>query len=349
MRLYAMMAVAASLLVGADDRDTIQGRWKPVSIERGGKPIASRAEPNDKLALVIEGDRYDWTGGDVPVGGTYTLDPSKTPKQIDLTPNGGPNRGSTLKGIYQIEGDTLKLCLAGPGEGRASEFTSKAGSRHSFYIMRRVEGGDGQRTSIKESLDRLERALAKRTRTEIPFDLVLGQSLPFLRLREKPSDIQFLDPLVVEFSFVAPDVMLLQPRVIGRTRMELTFGDGADRFIVTLAITVRPYQAERGDGGRISTEESLGRIKKAVARRGDTDVPLNLDLGQPFKIPLEELPDMLVASDPRVLEFTIAPPKSVVLEPRNIGRTPMAMLFRFGRDQSEWFVITVQVNVQEAE
>jgi uncharacterized protein (TIGR03067 family) len=348
MRLHAMMAVAAFWLVAADDRDTIQGRWKPVSIERGGKPIASRTEPNDKMALVIEGDKYDWTGGDVPMGGTYTLDPSKTPKEIDLTPSGGPNRGRILKGIYRIQGDTLKVCLAGPGEGRATEFESKEGSRHSFYIMRRAKNGDGVRTPIKESLDRLERALAKRTQTEIPLDLVLGQSLAFLRLREKPIDIQYPNPPIVHVSFVEPDVPLLQPMETGRGRMELTFGDGADRFIVTLNITVRPYQAERGDGRRVSTEESLSRIKKALAQRGDTDVPLNLALGQPLMIPLEELPALFLVSDPQVLDFTIASKKSVLVQPKSVGRTPMAMRFRVGRDQSEWFVITLQVEVQEA-
>jgi uncharacterized protein (TIGR03067 family) len=349
MSLHAMMAVAAVLLVGADDRGTIQGRWKPISLERGGKPIASRTEPNDMMALVIEGDRYDWTGGDVPMGGTYTLDPTKTPKEIDVRPSSGPNQGRTLKGIYQIEGDTLKVCLAGPDEGRATEFESKEGGRHSLYIMRRVREGDGGRTSIKESLDRLEQALAKRTQAEIPFDLVLGQSLAFLRLREKPADIQFPNPPVVHVMFIEPDVPLLQPREIGHARMELTFGDGADRFIVTLNITVRPYRAERGDGGRISTEESLGRIKKALAKRGDADVPLKLDLGQPLMIPLGEVPAMLLVSDPQVLEFTMATDKSVLLQPKSVGRTPMAIRFRAGRDQSEWFVITLQVEVQEAE
>jgi hypothetical protein len=64
---------------------------------------------------------------------------------------------------------------------------------------------------------------------------------------------------------------------------------------------------------------------------------------------VEELPAVLVVSDPRVLEFTITSEKSVLLQPKNVGRTPMAMLFRVGRDQSEWFVITLQVNVQKAE
>jgi uncharacterized protein (TIGR03067 family) len=349
MRLHSMVAVAAFLLVGADDRDTIQGRWKLVSIERGGKPIASRTEPNDKMTLVIEGDRYDWTSGDVPMEGTYTLDPNKTLKEIDVTPIGGPNRGRTLKGIYKIEGDTLKVCLAGPGEERATEFESKEGSRHSFYIMRRVKERDREQIPIKESLDRLEKALAQRAQTKIFFDLVLGQSLPFLRLEEKPLNVQVVNPKIADFILVDPNVLVLSPKGIGRTRMNLTYADQADRFTATLVINVRPYKAERGDEGRISTKDSLDWLKKALAKRGDTDVPLNLELGQPLKIPMEELPDMLVASDPRVLEFTITPEKSVLLEPKNVGRTPMAMLFRVGRDQSEWFVITLQVNVQEAE
>jgi hypothetical protein len=131
--------------------------------------------------------------------------------------------------------------------------------------------------------------------------------------------------------------------------MKLTFGDGADRFIVTLNITVRPYQAERGDGGRTSTEESLGRINKVPAKGGDTEVPLTLQVGLPLLIPMEEPPAVLMVSDPHVFEFTITSRKSVLLQPMTVGRTPMAMLFRVGRDQSEWFVIILQVKVQQAE
>jgi hypothetical protein len=56
---------------------------------------------------------------------------------------------------------------------------------------------------------------------------------------------------------------------------------------------------------------------------------------------------MLLVTDPQVLEFTVATDKSAILHPMRVGRTPMAMLFRVGRDQSEWFVITLQVEVQE--
>jgi uncharacterized protein (TIGR03067 family) len=344
-----MMAVAAVLLVGAEDRGTIQGRWKTISLERGGKPIASRTEPNDKMALLIEGDRYDWTGGDVPMGGTYTLDPTKTPKEIDLRPSSGPDQGRTLKGIYQIEGDTLKVCLAGPGEERAAQFESKEGSRHSLYIMRRVKAGDGGRTSIKESLDRLEQALAKRTGAEIPFDLVLGQSLPFLRLKEKPVVVQVLNRQIVDFVRFDPNGLILSPQGIGRTRMNLTFGGQADHFIATLVINVRPNEVGKGDEGRISTKDSLDRLKKALAKRDDTEIPLKLHLGQPLLIPLEKVPAMLMVSGPQVLDFTIATNESVLLQPKSVGRTSMAIRFGAGRDESKWFVITLQVEVQAAE
>jgi uncharacterized protein (TIGR03067 family) len=344
-----MIAVGVFLLVGDDDRDTIQGRWKPISIERGGKPIASRTGPNDKMALIIGGNRYDWTSGDEPMAGTYRLDPSKTPKELDMMPGGGANQGSTLKGIYQIEGDTLYVCLAAPGEGRPTEFESKEGSRHSFYIMRRVKEGEAERISIKESLDRLEKALDKRTRAEIPFDLVLGQSVPFLRLKEKPLNVQVLNRQIVEFNRFDPNGLVLSPQGIGRTRMNLTFGGQADHFIANLVINVRPYEVGKGDEGRIATKESPDRLKKALAKRDDTEIPLKLDLGQPLLIPLDEVPAMLLVTDPQVLEFTLVTDKSVLLQPKHVGRTPMAMLFRVGPDQSEWFVITLQIRVQKAE
>jgi Pilus formation protein N terminal region len=214
--------------------------------------------------------------------------------------------------------------------------------------MRRVKEGDGERTSIKESLDRLEKARAKRTQTEIPFDLVLGQSLPFLRLKEKPFSIQVLNRQIVEFIRVDPNDLVLSPKGIGRTRMNLTFGEQADRFIATLVINVRPYEAGRGGERRISTKDSLDRLKKALAKRDDAEVPLNLGLGQPLVIPVEELPTLLLVNDPKVLEFTVQSEKSVLLQPKGVGRTPMAMRFRVGRDQFEWFVITLQVKVHEA-
>ena len=60
-------------------------------------------------------------------------------------------------------------------------------------------------------------------------------------------------------------------------------------------------------------------------------------------------PAVLMVSDPRVLEFAVVKEKTILLQPKNVGRTPMAMLFPVGRDRSEWFFLTLHVNVQKAE
>ena len=67
--------------------------------------------------------------------GTFTLDPSRKPKGIDVT----PEDGKPILGIYQIDGDTHKVCLAEPGRERPTEFTTQPESGRSLYVMRRAK------------------------------------------------------------------------------------------------------------------------------------------------------------------------------------------------------------------
>jgi uncharacterized protein (TIGR03067 family) len=69
-----------------------------------------------------------------PVG--YTLDENQKPKTIDFTAD-----AKTIKGIYLLEGDTLKLCLPVPppsGEHeRPEKFASDPGSRLILTVLQR--------------------------------------------------------------------------------------------------------------------------------------------------------------------------------------------------------------------
>jgi hypothetical protein len=103
-----------------------------------------------------------------------------------------------------------------------------------------------------------------------------------------------------------------------------------------------------GGEGKISAVDSLDRFMNALAEREDAEVPLNLDLGRPLVIPLAELPTLLMVSDPKVMDFTLESKHSVLLQPKGVGRTPMAMRIPIGRDGLEWYVITLQVKVQAA-
>jgi uncharacterized protein (TIGR03067 family) len=76
--LLAMAAVADE---GKGDRARLQGAWKAVKAEQNGKEQAKADQPT----LTFAGDTFTITRKDqVILKGTFTLDATKKPRQIDL-------------------------------------------------------------------------------------------------------------------------------------------------------------------------------------------------------------------------------------------------------------------------
>ena len=46
------------------------------------------------------------------VSGKFTTDPTKSPAAIDMTTTDGPAAGDRSEGIFELNGDTLKLAFA---------------------------------------------------------------------------------------------------------------------------------------------------------------------------------------------------------------------------------------------
>jgi len=147
MRRHARMLLALGLLMAADgrqagaaprDADRIQGAWVPVSILIDGQQLDK--DELGEIKVLIKGDGYTVTNaGQVADRGSFTLDPAKKPKAIDSTPAQGPDKGKSMPGIYELGGDTLKLCVARPGKERPADFASKAGSDQVFYVLKRAK------------------------------------------------------------------------------------------------------------------------------------------------------------------------------------------------------------------
>jgi uncharacterized protein (TIGR03067 family) len=97
-----------------------------------------RARP--KARWFSRENKYTFTTGTGERGGgTFTLDPSKTPKQMNVVPLDGPLKGETIEDIYEVDGDSLKLCMALPGTKRATEFKSEAGSGLWLFTYKRAK------------------------------------------------------------------------------------------------------------------------------------------------------------------------------------------------------------------
>jgi uncharacterized protein (TIGR03067 family) len=115
-----------------------QGAWTFESSVTGGKELA--AGDLKGLVLIFEGDKHTVKKGDEVIQvGTQKLDPSKSPKTIDVTMTEGPSKGTVMLGIYEIDGDTLKVCFDAEGKKRPTEFRSAAGSQIFVNVHKRVK------------------------------------------------------------------------------------------------------------------------------------------------------------------------------------------------------------------
>jgi len=121
------------------DRKAIAGTWQVVGLEIDGNP----ANPEDaKRLLVVNGDDGTWNltveGKEVSKG-TSTIDPTKTPKQIDFTPTTGDTRGVLFLGIYELGEKSRRMCFSAQGKPRPKELASKSGTGDILVKFERIK------------------------------------------------------------------------------------------------------------------------------------------------------------------------------------------------------------------
>lgn len=135
MRSFGLIASMLCVLLAADTSDDaakndlakFQGNWSLISAERDGKKTPE--EDARKIKLAIQGDKYVMRRDSLVVSeGTFKLDPTKKPKEIDETITAGPNMGMVFQAIYEIVDDEHhKICFAVGGKARPMEFSSESG------------------------------------------------------------------------------------------------------------------------------------------------------------------------------------------------------------------------------
>src|SRR6185312_3893179 len=120
-----------ALAADVSDAKAIQGDWRPVKAELGGQPMAE--EVLKTISLNIGDGTYLVHVGNSPDKGTVAVDASTTPKSMTITGTEGPNKGKTFPCIYELKGDTLRICYDLSGAKRPSEFKTMAGTR--LYLV----------------------------------------------------------------------------------------------------------------------------------------------------------------------------------------------------------------------
>ena len=112
------------------------GTWRVVSIEANGetnsddnRTILVENRPDGSWALTVDGREI--------ASGTNKLDPLAVPKEIDIEITAGDGSGTILRGIYDIDDDSRRLCFRGGNGWRPREFSATAGSDSVLVIFER--------------------------------------------------------------------------------------------------------------------------------------------------------------------------------------------------------------------
>lgn len=86
--------------------------------------------------MVFAGDKMAVTTSNGSRESTFKLDASKKPKTIDLVDENGQN----APGIYEFEGETLRICLNQGGSERPTTFVTKPDTRLRCFVFQRKKG-----------------------------------------------------------------------------------------------------------------------------------------------------------------------------------------------------------------
>lgn len=198
------------------DLDRLQGTWNIVSLEMDGQKM-----PGGGGRIVVSGNRFTTIAMGATYEGAVAVHQTTAPKSLDLHFEEGPEKGNTSFGIYELDGDTWKICLTTRGRERPKEFASLPGTGIALETLQRATAADAPVAPVVPAASGLVMG-------EFTFDLV-GEWIPVSLVRDgQPLDKAMLkrgkriataDQVTVKFG---PQVMLKSSYAVDRSPTPMT-------------------------------------------------------------------------------------------------------------------------------
>ncbi len=129
--LAGLLALTSALARETADERALEGNWLPVKAELGGKPMPEAVLKT--ISMNLEDGKYKVMADGHPDNGTYTVDASTKPKSMTVVGTDGPNKGKTFPCIYEVKGDSLRICYDLSGTKRPEEFKTTEGTK--LYLV----------------------------------------------------------------------------------------------------------------------------------------------------------------------------------------------------------------------
>lgn len=136
--LSMCFAVSLTSIGGdADKKETgrLAGAWSLSELKYDGE------EHKIRFKVVFKGNEGSIEGNDRVTDQygkmKFKLDPSATPKAMDIIISAGSQTDATMKAIYELKDDELRICVAVFGD-RPKEFAAPNGSSTALLVLKRA-------------------------------------------------------------------------------------------------------------------------------------------------------------------------------------------------------------------
>jgi uncharacterized protein (TIGR03067 family) len=118
----------------------LNGLWKVTSMQKAG--VETVEEDSAELLLTFKNGEFRWGEDSQPFGKIASIDPSRSPREVDYTYNRGSDKDKVQKAIYTLDADTFMDCFGEAESDRPTEFKSTAENGYTLVKYKRVKKKD---------------------------------------------------------------------------------------------------------------------------------------------------------------------------------------------------------------
>lgn len=121
---------------------SLEGKWKAVALEAGGKPLPKEAVP-EFYFIVGAGGKATGKMGKIEYQSIMSVNPGKDPKTIDNAHETGQYQRKKQYGIYRMEAGKWIVCMTAPGveeKNRPTSFDTTNSANVVFTFEKVSEG-----------------------------------------------------------------------------------------------------------------------------------------------------------------------------------------------------------------
>lgn len=140
--VLGLLLCAATVIADGDGKKALeqwQGHWQIAALTINGK--AAPREKIENARIIIEGDKMTVKAptGEVTRAFEIQLTPTKKPPVLTTKALLGDFKGKVQTGIYELKGDTLRICISNRPEGQPpTAFSSQEGSDHVLLLLKKA-------------------------------------------------------------------------------------------------------------------------------------------------------------------------------------------------------------------